>query len=257
MIPVVSAPQYALQRLDRSHQPPGSRPYDEYRECLRLEFLFSCTYCLSTEREVGPTSDFAGFEIEHFRPQGLRRFKYLKNHYPNLLWACAACNRAKGEVWPVPQEEKLGMRFVDPCAEPLGAHLEFDGDTVKPLTPAGRYVIDEINLNSAQHIERRRLRRDRLKQFAMIEAACEAIRQKAAGAANQNEIDIELGKLRAELQAIQAQFERSAPPWDHPSHCRCAQKVIRPQRLTRRERREQRLKEIRRQQAAKKQSTTK
>lgn len=242
MIPVVTAPQYAGTPLPRTHKPPKARPYAEYRECLRNEFVYTCVYCLATEREVGPADDFGNFEIEHFKPKGDRRFARLRCFYPNLLWACGKCNGVKGDRWPVAAEIALGMYFVDPCAEALGKHLEITGETVTALTLAGEYMIDEIALNSEVHKYRRQRRASILTLVARLEATVESYRSVGfAGAINRAELEATLAKHEQEIAELKAQIEPSAPPWDAVVTCACHGHQPKPKKLTRRERKQQRL----------------
>jgi len=194
---------------------------------------------LATEREVGPGDEHGGFEIEHFKPQGDRRFARLRCFYPNLLWACNECNSVKGDVWPVAQEIALGMYFVDPCAEPLGKHLEIRGDAVKALTPAGEYMIDEIALNSEVHKHRRQRRSSILGQIARLEAMADIYRARGfEGAVNKADLEATLTQLERAI----ADLKPSEPPWDAVATCACSLNAPKKaKKLTRRERRQMRL----------------
>ncbi len=231
-----AAPAYAETPHARTHTPP-KRSYSAYRDCLRLEFEFRCVYCLATETEVAPSDNFGGFEIEHFKP---RTFRRLVNSYANLFWACHACNRAKGDQWPSAAEQALGMRFVDPCVEPLGQHLELSGLEVKAVaaSPAGDYMIDEIYLNSAQHTRRRRLRAEKVKRILTLEAIAAVLRQDPSSLPAH--VSASLAAAALELETLRAEV-LPQPPWDHPASCRCTNApspVRRPR--TRRERKAQR-----------------
>jgi len=124
-VAVLVAPQYADVAHVRTHAPPRVNPYGKYRECLRIDFAFTCVYCLSTEREVAPTDNFGAFEIDHFRPQ--TSFRRLRSSYSNLLWSCHACNRAKGDNWPTAAELAQGMRFPDPCYDAMSTQIRLAG----------------------------------------------------------------------------------------------------------------------------------
>ncbi len=228
MTGVVTAagPQYSNAPIRRSHKPPKARPFAEYRNCLRFEFAYTCAYCLASEREVGPSDKYGGFEIEHFKPRGVRQFRNLRCYYPNLLWACHACNRAKSDTWPSVRELANGVRFIDPCVEPLGKYLSIRGDKVVALTsnPAGQYMIDEVNLNSAQHVQRRQRRQKLARNFALLEATAETLRRRIKpGMSDEAETLAELDTLTRALNDLRlTQGVPPSPPWDAPTDCRCA-----------------------------------
>jgi hypothetical protein len=229
--PTWTGPQYADKAPQRQHRPAPARPPTEYRECLRLEFRFTCVYCLSVETEVAPGARYGGFEIEHFRP--IKRFGKLRCVYVNLLWACQECNRAKRESWPTDDEIARGQRFVDPCVEPLGAHLRLAADRVEALTAAGEFMITEINLNSACHRRRRSQRDRRAKAFALAEAKHQVLAAEVARDPTPTQL-----ALLAEQHALLDELRLIClpAPWDAPIVCLCVQAQLRRKRLTRRQR---------------------
>jgi hypothetical protein len=222
-----AGPKYPSERLRRTHVPEASTDYDVYRTCLREEFFFTCVYCLGTEAEVGPTSAYGGFEIEHFRPKGKSRFRHLRNRYGNLLWACAACNRAKRHKWPTDSELKRGYRFIDPTEEALGAHLDIVGERVVAVAEnshAAAYMIDEINLNSAVHRHRRRVRAELAKQLALVESLHSTITksiEKEVDDAARAPLLERAELLRGEIEELARQVDRGRRPWDSPEQCFC------------------------------------
>ncbi len=205
----------------RSHHPPkvnGRKGYERYRGCLRLEFAFTCAYCLSTEREVSRGAAFGGFEVEHFRPKGVARFDRQRNHYFNLLWACRACNGTKGKRWPTKAMEVRGERLLDPSAEDLGKHLTVKGLVVEPVSdsPAGKTTIRLLNLNSSLHRNRRKEREERAIQLALVEGniarlEAEALRFPTDSTARLEALEVTKGLAR--------DLRRDTPPWDAPSEC--------------------------------------
>lgn len=226
IVSVASGPQYSASKLPRAHRPPKARPYDEYRNCLRREFSFTCAYCLSTEPEIAGSSAYGGFEIEHFKPKGLRIFRRLRSFYGNLLWSCHACNRAKREKWPSKAEVGLGSRFVDPSTEPLGSYLEIVGVKVVAVggNAPGEYMIEEINLNSGLHVERRRQRAEQAKRFALLEGTFEALVARVGPGASVQErqdIDRDAAKIQRQLTEWRDSFDRGRMPWDAPITCKC------------------------------------
>ena len=204
----------------RTHRPPAPAAYASYRPCLRLEFSFTCVYCLSAETEVALLEKNGTFEIEHFRPKA--KFRHLRNAYGNLLWACQACNRAKRDTWPKPREQKQGMRFVDPTKEPLDAYLRIVGEDVVPANgdPAGAYMIDELNLNSALHKRRRRQRAELLKCIATLEAAGTVLRERVEASGDAEALGA-LSNYKKQLKELVA-LQGPNSPWDAPSQCACA-----------------------------------
>lgn len=220
-----AGPQYGASAIARRHAPPSQTDYGAYRECLRLEFQFVCAYCLSTEREAAAGEAYGGFEIEHFKPKGRGEFRHLRNDYLNLLWACHACNRAKGHRWPHPKERRLGMRFVDPTKEALGRFLQLKGDRVgaTAANPAGEYMIEEIRLNSSLHIERRRKRANLEKKLALVEGIAQVLRDRNdPQAGNGAAIAKQLDELVEGLAQIRLELERHAPLSDAPLTCLCS-----------------------------------
>src|ERR1700730_19398778 len=75
----------------RRHSPRGYARVSAYRPWLRDEFAFRCVYFLYRE-QWGRLK--AGFSLDHFLPVSL--FPDKEHTYDNLLYACAACNLAKG-----------------------------------------------------------------------------------------------------------------------------------------------------------------
>jgi hypothetical protein len=238
-LPAWVGPQYALAPRQRRHHPPASRPFEEYRDCVRLEFALTCVYCLSTEAEVAPGARYGGFEIEHFKPKGLHAFRRFRNVYSNLLWACRECNLAKGDYWPTTAELARGERFVDPCTEPLGQHLTLTLDSVEAVagSAAGPFMITEIRLNSALHIRRRRERDKRAQAFALAEAQHHLLAAEVAR--NGGTLD-QLSRL-ADQRKILDDLRATCLPtsWDAPGDCLCSLPRSRPgrSRMSRRQRR--------------------
>lgn len=198
-----------------------------------MDFDFTCVYCLSHEAEVGSGAAFGGFEIEHFRPKSLRR--ELRHRYDNLLWACRACNLAKGGTWPSLELEQAGYRFVDPSREGLGKHIELAGyDQVAPKTAAGSYVVKKLDLNSTLHTFRRRERNEKIRRLETVRATLDALDKKAAAipdAETLSEIGGLIVELRRELEVLEASVYPQLP-WDPPASCLCGSNPGRIPRYT-------------------------
>jgi hypothetical protein len=241
ILPTWLGPQYSSAPLARRHRPPPARPYAEYRPCVRSEFKRTCVYCLCTEPEVAPGADYGGFEVEHFRPKADPCFKRFRNVYLNLFWACPACNRAKGDVWPTDAELARGERFVDPCGESLGAHLRLSAERVEAVagSKAADFMIIEINLNSALHVERRKERDRRARAFATLEASYLVMVESLRGAEVSVAQEAALAGMRAALDDVRPACLPVSE--SGPGGCLCTgHPTDGRKRLSRRERRNQR-----------------
>jgi hypothetical protein len=131
----------------RSIPPRTYSDYTTYRPFLRRDFRNRCAYCLRHEYHLGGE---ANCNIDHHRPvKGPYGRPDLINVYSNLYWSCAECNQNKGDIWPDPEEEAGGFRFIDPCnpEDDHDLHLQVHTDgTMEPLTPAGQYTFDNLKL---------------------------------------------------------------------------------------------------------------
>ena len=96
----------------RRHGPIGYSNYQRYRPWLRDEFTFRCAYCLKREQwgTVRGT-----YQIDHFLAQA--HHPALATDYDNLIYACATCNGAKGD---------LGI--PDPCRCMINIEVEVHSD---------------------------------------------------------------------------------------------------------------------------------
>lgn len=200
--------QYSDTPITRAHNPPRASDHRAYRACLRADFRHWCAYCLADETEIGPGSAFGQFEIDHFRPQ--KPFGHLRTIYGNLYWSCSACNRFKKQTWPDEDEERLGYRFVDPCEDTPFEHMQIEGQLVVGKTRAGAYTIKEINLNSAEHQQRRKKREAALQLWALLRSVLATTPD-----------GVRRSELEAACDRLLAETEGHAPPWDSESTCRC------------------------------------
>src|SRR5665213_225251 len=90
--PVASEPP-GSSLVERSIVPPD-RPYQEYKEVLREDFLWQCAYCTISEYEAQAIR----MTIDHYEPRKAR--PDLENNYNNLMYACSDCNSYKGDRCP-------------------------------------------------------------------------------------------------------------------------------------------------------------
>jgi len=126
----------------RRHGPAGYANYESYRPWLRDEFAFRCVYCLKRE-QWGVLK--AAYHLDHFRAQVHQPQAALD--YDNLLYACAACNTAKGNA-----------EVPDPCHCMLDGQVILGEDgSIHGITPAARRVIGKLGLDSPDYREFRML----------------------------------------------------------------------------------------------------
>ena len=154
--------------------------YSEYREMLRQDFRNRCAYCLTHEGHFPGGQD--NFQIDHHRP---RKGRYarpdLENVYANLYWTCHLCNHRKSSVWPAPEQEAAGQKWIDPC-EAWGDHdvhwrISSEGD-ITWLTPIGEYTVKRLRLANLkrhwQNLHRwRRQRETLLRRLAELPPSAE------------------------------------------------------------------------------------
>jgi hypothetical protein len=153
------------------------------RESVRELFNFRCGYCGVTETESG-----GQLEIDHFCPQSHGGQDTLDN----LVYACPACNRFKGQhYWPAP-EAGPDLRLLHPQENDLPAHSE--------LLPDGRLI--GATKRGWFHIQRLRLNRTQLIELRLQRAGEQHLRQILEH--NQQAI----AQLRAYVQELEQEIER-------------------------------------------------
>ena len=89
---MAAAFRYPTRPHVRKHSPQGYADYASYRPWLRDEFTFRCVYC-HTREQWGQVKGM--YDLDHFVPQAYEPQK--RAQYGNLLYACKACNGAKGD----------------------------------------------------------------------------------------------------------------------------------------------------------------
>ena len=90
-------PPWVRYYVDEQGDLPTYHGWRSFRDELELAFQGLCAYC----------EQFDPGEVEHFRPKSV--FPHDVYVWANWLFACHACNQAKGEKWP-------DVGYVDPCA---------------------------------------------------------------------------------------------------------------------------------------------
>jgi len=109
------------------------------REAVRRAYDFRCGYCGVREEEVG-----SELEIDHFQPRAYGGSDELDN----LVYCCPACNRVKGDFWPLPDPTITPHRLLHPGHDELALHFEAGPDgRLVALTETGAFHIERLRLN--------------------------------------------------------------------------------------------------------------
>lgn len=133
--------------------------------------------------------------MDHFHPQAAGGSDDIEN----LVYACTACNRFKGDYAPA-QDAPESLRLLCPHRDDLAAHIE---ETVHGrltgLTPRGWFHIQRLHLNRPQLVELRHLHR------VLQAQKSELSRAREAEARLRRETDVlqgEIARLRAVVAAL-------------------------------------------------------
>ena len=113
--------------------------HQKRREAVRRAYDFRCGYCGVREEEVG-----SELEIDHFQP----RAHGGSDELDNLVYCCPACNRIKGDFWPLHDPATTPHRLLHPGLDKLTLHLE-EGPNGRlvALTETGAFHIERLHLN--------------------------------------------------------------------------------------------------------------
>lgn len=142
-------------RVKRGKPPAKILRRTTYRHALpelKRDFKCRCAYCM---RVIDTESEM---EVDHFDP---RKKKDDIQSYDNLFLADKHCNGMKDNTWPSAQDAKKGIRFLNCCNErDYGSHIFEDAKTHKlvAVTPAGKYHIEQLDLNAPGLVKARKLR---------------------------------------------------------------------------------------------------
>ena len=111
---------------------------------------FRCEYCLFPSRFA-----LHQHEPDHIVP----RQHGGETHEDNIANSCFRCNRYKGpNVGSFDSLTGLLVPLFNPRRQVWTEHFEWDGATIRPLTPEGRVTVKILRLNDADRIaERQRL----------------------------------------------------------------------------------------------------
>src|SRR5262249_43615031 len=148
------------------------------REAIRRAYRFQCGYCSVHENDVG-----SALEIDHFQPLSSGGI----DEESNLVYACSACNKAKGDFWSPPNTE---TRLLHPQRDALHEHMRLSPDDhLQPLTPTGAFHIRRLRLNRPQLV-----------------ALCQARRHATCNIVRLSELETQIVELRREIVSLEGQF---------------------------------------------------
>ncbi len=121
---------------------------------LLKDFEGRCAYSCQHVSKAG----LKCMEVDYFDPN---KKKDLIQGYDNLMLSTRHCNGAKGESWPTVGDQRLGIKFINPCEEmDYGVHIFEDSKTheLVGVTPAGKFQIRKCDLNAPHFVDERRTR---------------------------------------------------------------------------------------------------
>lgn len=180
---------YSHSKHKRQYSPKHYADYSKYKPTLRLEYEGKCIYCRFPDTVKG----YDNFGVEHYRPKSL--FPHLRTEYSNLFYCCNTCNRRKGNDWPA-------VVFVpNPDDHVMIDHLRFKKETVEPLTEAGRYACELLQLNDPSLVRTRKALLASLQDLERTIAELDKIEKQIKKAYNKGEIS--LAERDAELQDVE------------------------------------------------------
>jgi HNH endonuclease len=108
-----------------------------------------CEYCLMDEQLL-----VWGCEVDHI----LSRKHGGVTELPNLAYACARCNRAKGtDIGSVHPESEGLVRLFNPRKDEWGKHFRIDGARIIGLTLIGQVTVSLLQLNHDERLLEREL----------------------------------------------------------------------------------------------------
>lgn len=113
----------------------------ERRTAVRQRYHARCGYCSVHETEAG-----SALEVDHFQPRAAGGGDDLDN----LIYCCPACNRLKGDFWPLSNPDTTTQRLLHPGRNDLTRHLREEPDgRLAALTATGAFQSRTPALESA------------------------------------------------------------------------------------------------------------
>lgn len=181
-----------LRECPAAHCAPPERMgvSTEARAAVRAAHGGRCGYCGVPESSVG-----GELEIDHFHPQSAGGADDVEN----LVYACTACNRFKGDYAPAPGAPE-SLRLLHPRRDDLSAHIEEAAHgRLAGLTARGWFYIQRLHLNRPQLVERRHLSRVLQAQEADLQRAQEA---EARLKQDNDALQLEIDRLRTAIAML-------------------------------------------------------
>lgn len=131
----------SLQLLVRRSEVEPVTDYSIYKDKLREDFYYACSYCGITESEAKAI----GFEIDHYKP--IKLFAGERNNYTNLMWSCRLCNRRKDSYYHNELQKTKGYWIIKIDEEDPRPHFQISGLRLEGVTETGRFNIAKLDLN--------------------------------------------------------------------------------------------------------------
>jgi hypothetical protein len=152
----------------------------ETRTAVRTAFGGRCGYCGVFETSVG-----GELEMDHFHPSAAGGSDEIEN----LVYACTACNRFKGDYAPAGDAPE-SLRLLHPRRDNVREHIEETAPgRLVGITPRGWFHIQRLHLNRTQLVEMRRLHRvTRAQEDELLQARQSEARLREENSALQEEI---------------------------------------------------------------------
>lgn len=155
----------------------------QVRATVRAAYDYRCGYCGVPEVWTG-----GELEIDHFRPLSHGGTDALSN----LVYACASCNRFKGDYWTEGNAPD-SLRLLHPGQDDLKVHfVETTNGRLVGLTARGWFHIRWLHLNRPPLIELRQLLQS---ERALREALTQTQEVKTRLQERIRELEIEIARL--------------------------------------------------------------
>lgn len=161
LLPDVTA--LPVEPLPRTHAPPKTK-YENYRNCCRWDFGFTCSLCFLHESDfIECGAEGAGLIwIEHHELKS--EDESQRDVYGNCILSCRFCNNNRS-TRPLTDPE-TGGELLDPTSATWAAYFFLDNELVmRPLFDLNEdadytsraYLLDDSRKTKLRHNRRRRL----------------------------------------------------------------------------------------------------
>jgi 5-methylcytosine-specific restriction endonuclease McrA len=223
--PQTSPPNNPWQR---KHSPkhPSTRGYRDFRNCLRLDFAFTCPFCLLHEADfsrIGLSEGTGQTGIEHFVPRS--HDETQAEIYENCFYCCRYCNGARSNK---PIVSETGARLLDPTKAIWSDYFVVSGDSLSPTTnPDAAYTEQSYDLNDQRRVKLREKRRQLITEHVeLLRDGPDRVSRlrKIAHQVTQDATIVVDSIEKIEELMVKAQRELdtySSVPADAPEKCRC------------------------------------